>query len=320
MADRTPRIVGSSVANILRRRQHSGARQRIEQRRFSCVRIADQSNSGNWRGFATLALLRADAAHIFQLLLDMPYASRNLPTVRFQLRFARASRADAAAQLRHLNAASGEPRQHVMQLRQFHLQLAFAGSRVPRKNIEDQLRAVDDPPLNDLFDIALLRRTEIVIEEQNVGVDRRRCTGNFFQLAGAHQRRRIGPIASLKNFSDDYRAQRFPPRYAIQPETLPRRIPECWAARWISRTVPAAKRCAAAASRAARSLRGDGALRADASPRAHVEPYQERAFALGIVPRSQRFLVAHECACAHAVAGLLARELRKPKTPLSFSA
>ncbi len=84
-------------------------------------------------------------------------APRNLPAVGFQLSFTRAAGADAAAELRHLDATPGQARQHVFQLRQLDLQLAFAGAGVPGKNIEDELRAVDHAALDDLFNVALLR-------------------------------------------------------------------------------------------------------------------------------------------------------------------
>ena len=79
----------------------------------------------------------------------MPDAAVNLPAVGFQLGFAGTSGADAAAQLRHLHASSGQSRQHVFELRQFHLQLAFARSRVAGKDVEDQLRAVHHPLVQD---------------------------------------------------------------------------------------------------------------------------------------------------------------------------
>ena len=60
------------------------------------------------------------------------------------LRFARPARADAAAQPRHLHAVPGQPRQQVVQLRQLHLQPAFAGARARGEDIEDELGAVDD--------------------------------------------------------------------------------------------------------------------------------------------------------------------------------
>ena len=136
-----------------------GSRERVEQRGLPRVRVAHQRHRRHRGRFSTLPLLRANAAHILDLLLYVPHPPRNFPPVGFQLRFAGTARSDAAAQLRHLDAASSQARQHVLQLRQFDLQLAFAGSRMTRKDIEDELRAVDHPPLNNLLDIALLRRT-----------------------------------------------------------------------------------------------------------------------------------------------------------------
>ena len=119
--------------------------------------------------FAALPLLRPDAAYIFDLLLDVPDAAVDLATVGFKLGFARSAGADAAAELRHFHAASGQSRQHIFELRQFHLQLAFSGAGVVRKNVENELRAIDDAGVDDALDIALLRRGEIVIEENHVG-------------------------------------------------------------------------------------------------------------------------------------------------------
>ncbi len=95
-----------------------------------------------------------------------------------------------------------QPRQHVLQLRQFHLQLAFPGARVPRKNVENELGAVDHPPLDDFFNIALLRGAEIVIEKKNVGIGRSGRARDFFELARADQGCRIGPVAPLQNLAD----------------------------------------------------------------------------------------------------------------------
>ena len=131
----------------------------------------------------------------------------DFPPIGFKLGFTGTARADAAAELRHLHAAPGQTRQHVLQLRQFHLQLAFPRARVPRKNVEDQLRAVDHPPLDDFFDIALLRSSQIVIEEKQVGIHGRGRARNFLQLACADQSRGIGPVATLQNFTDNFRAR-----------------------------------------------------------------------------------------------------------------
>ena len=98
-------------------------------------------------------------------------------------------------------------RQHIFQLRQFHLQLAFAGFRMPRKNVEDELRAVNHPLVQDALDIALLGRREIVVKQNQVGIGRSRRSGNLLQLAAADQGSRIGTVAPLQNLADYDRAR-----------------------------------------------------------------------------------------------------------------
>ena len=117
------------------------------------------------------------------------------------MRLARSARSDAAAQLRHLHAPPRQSWKHVFQLRQFHLQLTFPRARVPRKDVENQLRAIDDARVNHSFDVALLRWREIVIEQNHIGGDRGRRARNLFQLAFADQRRRIGTILALRKLA-----------------------------------------------------------------------------------------------------------------------
>src|ERR1017187_9017951 len=157
----TPRMVGSSVANM---RGDSSTLARVSERRLPRIGVADERTRRDGRGLAPLPLLPANAPHVFQLLLHVPDAPGDLPPVSFKLGFTGTAGANAAAELGHLHAMPGQPRHHVLQLRQFDLQLAFAGARMPRKNIENELGAVDNPPLDDLLNIALLGRTEIVIE------------------------------------------------------------------------------------------------------------------------------------------------------------
>ena len=93
------------------------------------------------------------------------------PAVGFELRFARSARADAAAEPRQRVARSDQPRHQVLELRELDLQLAFPRSRAPREDVEDQLRAIDDLAIERLFEVAQLRRRELVVEDDEV--DRR---------------------------------------------------------------------------------------------------------------------------------------------------
>ena len=80
----------------------------------------------------------------------------NLAAVGFELGLARSAGANAAAELRHLRAAPGQPRQHVLKLRQFHLELAFTGARVAGKDVENQLGAIDHAAVELALQIAQL--------------------------------------------------------------------------------------------------------------------------------------------------------------------
>ncbi len=62
-----------------------------------------------------------------------------------------------------------KPRQQVIQLRQFHLQAAFASARARGENIQDELGAVDDFGVQRLFQVALLGGGEVVVEDDHVG-------------------------------------------------------------------------------------------------------------------------------------------------------
>src|ERR1039458_7661332 len=97
-------------------------------------------------------------AHRIEIVLDSLDAFSDAAAVGFELGFARTARADATAQTRHLHAMPAEARQDVVQLRQFHLQAAFPSVRARSKNVENQLRAVDDFAADGFFEVALLRR------------------------------------------------------------------------------------------------------------------------------------------------------------------
>src|SRR5262252_5783972 len=152
---------------------------RVKQGGLAGIGVSHQRNGRNWSGFAALALLRADAADVLQLLLQVPHAARDFTAISFEFRFAGTTGADPAAELRHLHAMTHQPRHHVLQLCQFNLELAFSSSRVARENIEDELRTVDDAALNDLLNVALLGWAEIVVKQKHIGIDRRNSARDF---------------------------------------------------------------------------------------------------------------------------------------------
>ena len=210
----TARMVGSSVANMRGEASTAARVSALNSVDFPAFVYPTSATVATGADFAALPLLRADAAHVFDLLFDVADAAVDFAAVGFKLGFAGSAGADAAAKLRHLNAAPGKARQHVMQLRELHLQLAFTGARVARKNIENELSAVDHAALHDSFDIALLRGGEIVIEEKKIGVHRcgRAAISSSFpapiKVAGSGRSRRckISPT-TLRSGAARQRAQ-----------------------------------------------------------------------------------------------------------------
>ncbi len=129
----------------------------------------------------------------------------DLAPVGLQLGFAGSPGPDPAAQLGHRRPSSGEPGQHVLQLRQLYLQLALAAARVAGKDVENQLGAIHHPHRQCVFKIPELGGGEVVIEEDQRGLGRFRDCGNLFHLAFADQRGRIRSGPSLQHFGDNLR-------------------------------------------------------------------------------------------------------------------
>jgi hypothetical protein len=72
---------------------------------------------------------------------------------------------------------------------------------VSRKNIEDELCAINNPRFGRCLDVALLRRREIVIEDDERGRAGACCRCDFFELAAADQRGRISLWPVLQKFA-----------------------------------------------------------------------------------------------------------------------
>ena len=59
---------------------------------------------------------------------------------------------------------TGQARQQVTELRQLHLQAPLAGARASRKDIQNELRAIEHLDAQLVLEISLLRGSEIVVE------------------------------------------------------------------------------------------------------------------------------------------------------------
>ena len=118
-------------------------------------------------------------------------ARAHAPAVDLELRLAGAARADAAAQARQVLPLAREPRQQVLQLRQLHLQLAGQAVGALREDVEDELAAVDDLHLQRAFEVALLRRRQRVVEDDDVGAALLHQRAHLLNLARADEGCRV---------------------------------------------------------------------------------------------------------------------------------
>src|SRR6185437_9035780 len=129
-----------------------------------------EGDHGDGDCLAALPLLMADAADSVELGLDQVDAKVDLAAIRFKLCLARSAGSDAAAKLRHGTTATSQAGQLVFELCEFYLKLAFAGLRMAGKDVEDELRTIDDVAGQPGFNIAKLRRGEVVVEENKRGI------------------------------------------------------------------------------------------------------------------------------------------------------
>ena len=192
---------------------HLGAGEGVEQRRLADVRVSGERDRRRRGAGARLAPRRAMGAHLAQA----PAQERDPPigetTVGLELRLAGAARADAPAEALEVLPHAPHARQVVLELSELDLELSLGRDGVLREDVEDQLRPVDDAGRQRVLERALLRRLELVVDDQHLGscVAVRRL--ELLELALADVAPRIGPDAMLDDLSDG--------RHAGRPGELP---------------------------------------------------------------------------------------------------
>ena len=173
--------------------------ERIEQRALSGVGIADDGDHRDPGTVALAAPRRAVSGETddarFQRGDPLAYPA----TIDLQLRLAGSATPDSTGEARERVVPSDQPRQQVLELRQFHLQLAVGALRSLREDVEDELCPIENAQRGGLADVARLRGSQIPIEHEQVGSERHRAHQDLLQLAFADQRAGIDLAARLQD-------------------------------------------------------------------------------------------------------------------------
>jgi len=114
-------------------------------------------------------------------------AVEDAASVSFEFRLAGSARPDAAAEAGKLRSFATKAWQKIFQLRQFHLKFALAGACVQGKDIEDEHSAVEDFQFKDVFEVARLGWGEVFVNDDAIGFEFLRETGNAFSVTVPHE-------------------------------------------------------------------------------------------------------------------------------------
>jgi hypothetical protein len=96
----------------------------------------------------------------------------------------------------------------VPQLRELDLELALGTARAPRKDVEDEAGAVQHALADQLLEVALLGRRELVVHEHEIGGLGLARDRGFPRLAAADEIPRLGRLAVARDRRDRNRAGR----------------------------------------------------------------------------------------------------------------
>jgi hypothetical protein len=142
-------------------------------------------------------------AHDFQIALDSRDPILNAATVRFQLRFAfTTAHADSALLPRQVTPEPRQPRQQMLQLRQFNLQLAFFSASTLGENIENQRSPIQNLAIKHSLQIAALGRRKFIVENHRIHIRAPAMLGKFISFALADERRRTRRSQFLQAIPD----------------------------------------------------------------------------------------------------------------------
>ncbi len=115
-------------------------------------------------------------------------------SICLQLRLAGAASANATRLLREGLALATKSRQVVLEESQLHLESSNPGVGVLGEDVEDQRFAVHYVAAEDLLQISLLGRSQGLVEDHNVYVERPGQVGNLFSFSRPYEQGRVDRV------------------------------------------------------------------------------------------------------------------------------
>jgi hypothetical protein len=122
------------------------------------------------------------------------------PAVELDLLFAgAAAHAGTAGLALQVGPAPDQPRAEVLQAREFDLQLAFVRAGALREDFQDEKGPVVHRDIERSLEVALLRRTQCLVEDDLACAMHQRQFLDFVGLAAAHEKGGVGRLALAHN-------------------------------------------------------------------------------------------------------------------------
>src|ERR1019366_6563002 len=182
---------------------HPRVGDRVQHRGLAGVRVADEGHFTMPTARATVALHASGPVDLFQFAPDRVNSVHETTAVGLELGLARSPRADATGLLGQRAPGATKAWQAGLQECQFDLRFAFGRARVLSEDVEDHRGAVDRRSAEDLLQVALLGRGQVVFEHDGVGVDGETDLAQLLHFAGSEEGRGVRRIPSLHASRDN---------------------------------------------------------------------------------------------------------------------
>jgi len=181
------------------------ARQPVEERRLAGVRVADDRGGRAPRRAAGTTARRATPGGIGEQPFDLAHPLEDAAAVGLQLRLSGPPGPDAGAEAAHLRSSTAKAGKAVPVLGELDLQHALLRVGMLGEDVEDQRDAVDDVATERPLEVPLLRRGEVVVEDDDVDVEHLRLPDELPELSRAQERGGVEAVPADEERGDRLR-------------------------------------------------------------------------------------------------------------------